>query len=413
MRLGRGAPFPLHLLIAIIFAGAAYAGTRAVTMPRSARLGAGVALLRAVLGATVAAATVSALEYWMGSLHDAARDVAWLSVQATLILVSGHMITAAVTSVRRVMLLGEEGAEQVLTMLAARRQRDVEVVGIWRDGLLTDGHGGGTRTMTLTRAIELMKPELVVICTPRERPRLFAELAENAQHGFRTVELSEFYEDTFGIVPVRQLGPAWFVSLLHLYNRPYNRALKRALDVAIAVTALVVTLPIIAMVALLVATTGRPIIFRQIRMGEHGRPFTILKFRTMRRDAEVGGAVWASRSDPRTTRVGRLLRRTRLDELPQLWNVLHGEMSIVGPRPERPEFLERLEAHVPYWTKRHLIKPGITGWAQISHDYAANENETEAKLAYDLWYLRHQSILVDVLICMRTIPRMLGGGGSR
>jgi lipopolysaccharide/colanic/teichoic acid biosynthesis glycosyltransferase len=152
------------------------------------------------------------------------------------------------------------------------------------------------------------------------------------------------------------------------------------------------------------------VILRQTRIGEHGRPFTIYKFRTMRADAEAPGeARWASSGDPRVTRVGGLLRRLRLDELPQLWNVLRGDMSIVGPRPERPEFLAQLQEEVPYWTRRHLIKPGVTGWAQIRRGYTADVAGSSDKLSFDLWYLRHRSLLVDVAICIQTIGTLLIG----
>jgi lipopolysaccharide/colanic/teichoic acid biosynthesis glycosyltransferase len=201
------------------------------------------------------------------------------------------------------------------------------------------------------------------------------------------------------------------MSVLHLYQHSYSRTTKRAFDVAVAVTALVVTAPLFPLIALLVKGTHGPIFYRPTRLGEQGRRFKILKFRTMRIDAESGGPVWAQQGDPRTTQVGRLLRKTRLDEIPQLINVLRGEMSIVGPRPERPEFLDLLEETVPFWSRRHLLRPGITGWAQLRAGYAADAVATEEKLSFDLWYLRHQSLTVDLLICARTLPSLLLGVG--
>ena len=174
---------------------------------------------------------------------------------------------------------------------------------------------------------------------------------------------------------------------------------------------MVVLAPVLIVVALLVATTRGPIVFRQTRIGERGRLFTIYKFRTMRVDAErVGGAVWASAGDPRATRIGWVLRRTHLDELPQLLNVLRGDMSIVGPRPERPEFIELLEAVVPCWGKRLLVKPGITGWAQVRSGYAADCDSTAVKLSYDLWYLRHRNLVIDLAVCAKTFFVVLGLG---
>jgi lipopolysaccharide/colanic/teichoic acid biosynthesis glycosyltransferase len=156
-----------------------------------------------------------------------------------------------------------------------------------------------------------------------------------------------------------------------------------------------------------------PVIFRQVRLGEGGKPFTIYKFRTMTTNAESDGAVWALEGDPRVTDVGRFMRKTRLDELPQLWNVLRGDMSFVGPRPERPEFVAELESEVPYWSRRHLVRPGITGWAQVRRGYTADAAGTGDKLSYDLWYLRHRSLVVDIAICVKTVSTLLSGSGAR
>jgi lipopolysaccharide/colanic/teichoic acid biosynthesis glycosyltransferase len=225
------------------------------------------------------------------------------------------------------------------------------------------------------------------------------------------VGLPEFYEHAFGRVPVRNVTDAWFMSVLHLYQRPYTRVAKRSFDIVAATLGLLVTAPLFPLIALLVRCTGGPVFYRQTRLGEAGRPFSILKFRTMHVNAEAGGAVWAQQQDPRITGIGKVLRRTRLDEIPQLVNVLRGEMAIVGPRPERPEFQELLEEEVPFWSRRGLLKPGITGWAQLRSGYAADACETEEKLAHDLWYLRHQSLIVDFLICLRTLPSLLLAAG--
>jgi len=158
----------------------------------------------------------------------------------------------------------------------------------------------------------------------------------------------------------------------------------------------------------LVRMTPGPAIYRQARVGESGRPFTMYKLRTMTRDAErPGQAVYAADIDTRVTRVGRFLRATHLDELPQLWNVVRGEMSMVGPRPERPEFIRMLEAAIPFWCRRLLIKPGITGWAQVRCGYARDTETSAEKLSYDFWYLRHRSLAVDVAVCVSTVLLML------
>jgi lipopolysaccharide/colanic/teichoic acid biosynthesis glycosyltransferase len=193
------------------------------------------------------------------------------------------------------------------------------------------------------------------------------------------------------------------MSILHLRQPVYARWTKRTFDVLLSTTGLVVMSPVFVAVALAVRATGRPVLYRQTRVGEGGRLFTIYKFRTMVPDAEADGACFACEGDTRTTTCGRFLRRTHLDELPQLWNVLKGDMAIVGPRPERPEFVEILEQTVPFWTRRSLVTPGVTGWAQLRYGYAAEPCEMAEKLSYDLWYLRHRSLVVDLAICLETI----------
>ena len=244
---------------------------------------------------------------------------------------------------------------------------------------------------------------------PRVRRRCRAPARDPARPlpGGRTLELlrvglrpgARAVSDAFVVPESDSSSPASFRALVEAHVR--HRAL--------ASFALLVLAPVLVVAALLVATTRGPIVFRQTRIGERGRLFTIYKFRTMRADAEqAGGAVWASAGDPRATRIGSMLRRTHLDELPQLLNVLRGDMSIVGPRPERPEFVELLEAVVPSWRRRLLVKPGITGWAQVRSGYAADPESTAVKLSYDLWYLRHRNLVIDLAVCAKTFFIVLG-----
>jgi lipopolysaccharide/colanic/teichoic acid biosynthesis glycosyltransferase len=233
--------------------------------------------------------------------------------------------------------------------------------------------------------------------------------------GFRVIPIHQFHEYAFGRVPVDLLSSAWFMSVLHLYQRTYSRLSKRAFDLVILTVALPVLALLVPLMALLVRlSSAGPVLFRQIRVGEHGEPFQMIKFRTMVDGAEAPGrAVWAGEGDPRITPIGRLMRRMRLDELPQLWNVLCGDMSIVGPRPERPEFLELLEDEVPFWSRRHLVKPGLTGWAQVRHPYTADVAGAAEKLSYDLYYLKHRSLRLDLAIVAMTAATVAGGFGSR
>jgi exopolysaccharide biosynthesis polyprenyl glycosylphosphotransferase len=265
------------------------------------------------------------------------------------------------------------------------------------------------------RLVERHRPDLVVLASYEVRADAFEQLLDVAGVGFKLVGPSEFYEHAFGRVPIETLRPMWFMNVLHLYHRPYSRLAKRAFDLSVGVTALFAVSWLLPILWLVARNTGGPgpAIFTQTRLGERGRRFTIYKFRTMRADAEASGAVWASQDDPRITRTGRFLRKTRLDELPQLVNVLKGDMSIVGPRPERPEFVAELEAAVPYWTRRHLVKPGITGWAQVRRGYTADADGTVDKLSYDLWYLRHRSLTIDLAICIKTFTTLVTGTGAR
>ncbi len=223
----------------------------------------------------------------------------------------------------------------------------------------------------------------------------------------RLCDLSAFYEDVFGRVPVAEIDGAWERYLLHPRFR--ERRTQRALDVLVAGAAAVVLLPLLAMLVLLIRRDGGPALFRQRRIGQHGRPFMILKLRTMRWEGADEPARWSSGDDPRVTPMGRTLRRTHLDELPQLLNVLRGEMTLVGPRPEQPEIAARLEELMPFWRGRHRHKPGLTGWAQIRCGYAGSDDDSAWKLAHDLFYLRHRSLALDVAILVRTASMLLRG----
>ncbi len=312
---------------------------------------------------------------------------------------------------------GGNPAARLLDDLERDPSARIEVIGIVddvRDEALAQRVPYAGKLGSLSETVRRLSPDVVVVAVPRGRPQVFAQLLAAADAGFQVVGLPEVYEFVFGRLPVQELTSAWFMSVLHAYNRPSNRLLKRSFDVVVALVGLVVALPLIPVIVLVVARTEGPLLYRQQRLGEHGKLFWMLKFRSMRTDAEASGeARWAATNDPRVIPGGRLLRLLRFDELPQLWNVLRGEMSIVGPRPERPEFIAHLEAEVPFWTQRHLLKPGITGWAQIRAGYAADALGTVEKLSYDLWYLRHRSVLLDSIICMKTLPRMLTFRGAR
>ena len=223
--------------------------------------------------------------------------------------------------------------------------------------------------------------------------------------GIPVLSLSDFIESHLFLVPVHEIEDDWFIKaqgFAMLHNSVVTR-IKRGIDILVALLLAVLSLPvtIVAAIAIKLTSSGS-IFFSQTRVGLRGKEFNLYKFRTMVADAESEGAQWASDNDPRITKVGRFLRKTRIDELPQCWNILRGEMSIIGPRPERPEFTNMLKEEIPYYDLRHLVKPGLSGWAQVMYPYGASKEDALHKLQYDLFYIKNQSQLLDLHILLRT-----------
>jgi len=409
-----------HRVIAVVVASTIWALSMAIghSLGGSAltALGPRVAVARGVLIAVVCSAAASA---W---LPDANLSPTTIWVLALTVFIAGAcwetFALRKIAPAVRLLLVGKlSDASTLLKDVRRGRGGGYEVIGVVADEDLEDQDSGEApwlgHVSQLDRVIAKSQPDLVVLTGHDEPAATFSRLLDAAQAGFRVVQLTEFYEYAFGRVPIEDLPHDWFMSVLHLYQRRYSRSVKRALDLVGASFLLLLTLPLFPLLALFVQHTEGPVILRQVRLGEHGKLFTIYKFRTMRVDAERSGqAVWAVAHDPRLTRTGGVMRRLRLDELPQLWNVFRGDMSLVGPRPERPEFLSELNQHLPFWTRRHLIKPGLTGWAQVRQGYTASADETATKLSYDFWYLRHRGLTVDLAILLRTVLVVLQGDRS-
>ena len=240
------------------------------------------------------------------------------------------------------------------------------------------------------------------------------ERAGFVAHGIALETEAHFWERCLKRVAVDHLDQAWLNALDEVRVSPLQLLVNRAGDVGISLVFLVFALPLILTVALLVwIDSPGPVLYRQVRIGQAGRPFTLLKFRSMRSDAETRGPAWATQRDPRVTRVGSFMRRTRIDELPQLMNILRGQMSFIGPRPERPHFVEQLAAVIPYYRERARVKPGLTGWAQVNFPYGASVEDARVKLSYDLYYVRHRSPLLDLAILFATVRVILFQEGSR
>lgn len=232
--------------------------------------------------------------------------------------------------------------------------------------------------------------------------------------GIRVFGDVEFREQHLRRLDLEQMPPDWLLSAAALACGPVEHAVRRVAEVLISLALLAFTLPLLALAALAIRLDSPgPVLYRQTRVGLNGRPFTLLKMRSMRLDAEAKGPTWAAQRDPRVTRVGSFLRRVRIDELPQLINVLRGEMGFVGPRPERPHFVEQLAEVIPHYRDRAYVKPGVTGWAQVNYPYGASIEDARQKLSYDLYYVKHRSLMLDALIVLATVRVILFQEGAR
>jgi exopolysaccharide biosynthesis polyprenyl glycosylphosphotransferase len=318
---------------------------------------------------------------------------------------------------RRVLIVGAGRAGRtILSVLAADAPHDFEVLGFVDDdpglqGKAVDGvpvvAGGADLVAAAHRT---GATELVLAVTHGVHRDLFSALMDAREQGLAVTPMPVLYESIAGRVPVEQIGDHWAVALP--LDPPQARGLyplvRRAIDVVAALLGLSLLALLLPVVAVCVRLDSHgPVIYRQQRVGRGGRPFTLYKVRTMVADSEPDGPVWASAGDPRVTRVGRWLRATRLDELPQLLNVLRGEMALVGPRPERPAFVEALALVIPFYRARHAVRPGLTGWATIHEGYAGTAEDALVKLQRDLYYIKHQSLFLDAYILFRTAADVL------
>jgi exopolysaccharide biosynthesis polyprenyl glycosylphosphotransferase len=367
----------------------------AVPAPRTAAtrgLFAAAALLLLVLVAT-------------GDLHTA-----WLGPGAVIALVAGSRTTRfqarSRRRVTRTAVIGSPAATMALSgqLRGAGRYRHVIVGAIAPD---SPGDGVLGCLDDVRDVIERHGIDLLLMTREVSRRRVFDVLAETcADLDVRLMEAAAFYEEQFGHVPVGEINNAWFQYVLHPRFRAEGAVAKRAFDVVVALVMGIVFLPLLALTVLLIALDDGSPIYRQTRIGARGRPFVMYKLRTMYRDRSSESR-WATAGDGRVTPFGRTLRATHLDELPQLLNVLRGDMSIVGPRPEQPHYAQELEQTVPYYSRRIWLKPGLTGWAQVRCGYAGSELGTLHKICHDLYYIKHRSLRFDLRILCLTIGAVL------
>jgi sugar transferase (PEP-CTERM system associated) len=315
----------------------------------------------------------------------------------------------------RVYVLGcGERARAVVELLRASRDAGMEIVG-WKGK--SEAHERLDLFALDLRAFRKPKPgvdRVVVAMEDRRASMPVRELLDLRLRGVVIEDSSTLLERLSGKLPLDGLNPSTLIFSEGFRMSPSQQLFRRLLSLAVSFTALVICLPFLPFIILAVRLSSPgPIFFSQTRVGRRGLPFTAYKFRTMRKDAEAKGAVWATKDDPRVTSVGRFMRNTRLDEIPQLWNVLRGDMAFVGPRPERPEFVQWLSEEIPFYDLRHMIRPGLTGWAQVRYRYGASLEETKRKLEYDLYYVKHLSIGLDLLIMFETIKTIILRRGAQ
>ena len=272
-------------------------------------------------------------------------------------------------------------------------------------------------TPILELALEKGADEIVVAMDDRRGNLPVRELLDCKLRGIDVIDLQEFLERESGKIRIDLVHPGWLIFSPGFRITWVRRLTKRLFDLMFATIALLASLPVLLLVTLAVKIEDglrAPVLYRQRRVGYHGDVFELLKFRSMQVDAEANGeAVWAKANDDRITRVGRFLRKSRFDEIPQLINVLRSQMSLIGPRPERPEFVSGLSESIPYYAERHTVKPGLTGWAQLRYPYGASEEDAIEKLQYDLYYVKNQSLLLDLVILLQTIEVVVWGKGAR
>lgn len=376
--------------------------------------------IRLVQGLGASSFCLAAVYYWVPSL-EIGRGVFLIASVLIVMTVSGWRFAErwlrGKASRERLLLVGTGPQAIALAreLYERRVELAVEIVGF----IDTDPAKVGTTLINpgvigtiddIPSIAEQRQVSRVVVSLADARGKLpMDKLLQMKLSGVQFDHLASVYEEYTGKIAIENLRPSWFVFSSGFHKKVWLLSIKRLFDLVAAGTGLIIGAPIMALVALGVKLTSKgPVLYHQTRVGQYGRHFVVHKFRSMRTDAEAGtGAVWASKQDSRVTPIGRFLRRARLDEMPQLWNVLVGEMSLVGPRPERPEFVESLIKQIPFYGERHVVKPGVTGWAQVCYEYGASVEDAMEKLQYDLFYAKNITLSLDLLIAFNTVKTVL------
>ena len=385
-------------------------------------------LLRGLLRALGSASFILAVLYYFLPALVVGRNVFALASVLIVGVAAGWRIAFEWLSLRgapaeRLLIVGTSSAAVALAreLFERRSELGVELVGFVDPDVAKVGtpliNPGVIGTICdIPKIVRDNRVDRVVVSLAEARGRLPMDdlLAMKLNQGVRFDHLASVYEQYTGKIAVENLRPSWMIFSEGFRKSTTLEAIKRASDVCLSLIGLLLAAPIMAIVAPLVRLTSPgPALYCQTRVGKDGVNFTIYKFRSMCVNAEAAtGAVWATARDSRVTGFGRFLRRSRLDELPQLWNVLIGDMSFVGPRPERPEFIAELTKEIPYYGQRHVVRPGLTGWAQVRHGYGSTIDASLQKLQYDLYYIKHMSLGFDLLIGLETVKTVLVRVGS-
>ena len=383
--------------------------------------------VRAVQALGASCLILALLYYWSDEELSIGRGVFMLAAGMVVSLVFGWRIAFEWTNRRiaprdRLLLVGtSDGAVRLARELYERSDLGVEIVGFIdpdpaRVGAAVINPGVIGTIEDIPAIVRARAVDQVVVSLSDARGKLPMEkLLEMKLDGVSFEHLASVYEKYTGKIAVENLRPSWLIFSDGFKKGRVQNLVKRTLDIGLALIGLALALPIMAAVAIAVKCSSRgPAFYHQGRVGQYGRVFVLHKFRSMRADAEKDtGAVWAQAGDNRVTSVGRMLRRTRLDELPQLWNVLCGHMSFVGPRPERPEFVSSLTRQIPYYGQRHTVRPGLTGWAQVRYTYGASIEDALEKLQYDLFYIKNRTLAFDLFIIAKTLKTVVMRKGGQ
>jgi sugar transferase (PEP-CTERM system associated) len=371
-------------------------------------------------GAMLMAFTFYLFPFWIGR-GIFIIDISIIFVSDYLWRLLFNIFFASVKKQKAIAIVGAGWAGKAIRDIL-QIHKDFDIIGFVDDDAAKwnqkiDGHtvlGGSSLLADMAKEGELNS--VVVAITHEKSSELLSNLLQAKMNGLEVYDMPTLYEDLTGKLPVYHLRKDWlvFTSFYGMKTNLYMTRIKRLVDLVCSFAGLVILSPVafLAVCAIKVDSPG-PALFRQKRVGHNGVPYQLLKFRSMAIDAETNGAVWAQENDTRVTRVGKIIRKTRLDEVPQMWNVLKGEMSFVGPRPERPEFVAHLKDEIPFYSVRHSVKPGITGWAQVNYQYGASQEDAFEKLQYDLFYIKNLSIFLDLQVLLKTVKVVLFTKGAR